>query len=165
MLLVSYVLGVDADKGDWVALGLANGAVDLCQLYRHISELIRDHPEAEVIAVDIPMGLPKVCGQRQADVEARRFVGPRRSSVFPTPPRAILEADSYESAHAHAQALGEPGISKKSFALAAKILEVEEAASSDERIVEVHPEVSFRVMAGHPIKYSKKSWNGLLLRR
>ena len=30
-----------------------------------------------------------------------RFVGPRRSSVFPTPPRAILEADSYESAHAH----------------------------------------------------------------
>jgi len=64
-----------------------------------------------------------------------------------------------------AQALGEPGISKKSFALAAKILEVEEAASSDERIVEVHPEVSFRVMAGHPIKYSKKSRNGLLLRR
>lgn len=105
MLLVSYVLGVEAYKGGWVALRLANGAVDGCQLYGHISELIRDHSEAGVIGVDIPIGLPKR-GQRQADLEARRFVGPRRSSVFPTPPRAVLEADSYENALAQAHALG-----------------------------------------------------------
>lgn len=161
---MSYVLGVDAYKGGWVALALGNGAVVGCQLYGHISELIRDHPAARTVAVDIPIGFPEK-DSRQADVEARRFVGPRRSSVFPTPPRAILEAPTYEKALALARALGRPGISRQSFALAPKILEMDAAASSDDRIIEVHPEVSFRAMAGHPIDFPKKSWNGLLLRR
>ena len=104
-------------------------------------------------------------GSNQRDEEARRFVGPRRSSDFPTPPRAILEAPTYDEALALAQALGGPGISRQSFALAPKILEVDAAASSDDRIVEVHPEVSFRAMAGHPIDFPKQSWNGLLFRR
>lgn len=158
-----YVLGVDAYKSGWVALALRNGSVEGCELYGHISELIRDHPGARIIGVDIPIGLP---GRhpRQADVEARRFVGPRRSSVFSTPPRAVLEAPTYKEALAVAQALGGPGISQQSFALAPKILEVDAAASSDDRIVEVHPEVSFRAMAGQPIDFPKRSWNGLLLR-
>jgi predicted RNase H-like nuclease len=164
MPFVSYVLGVDAYKSGWVALALRDGAVEGCQLYGDISELIRDHPAARIIAVDIPIGLPEK-DSRLADVEARRFVGPRRSSVFPTPPRAILEAPTYDEALALAQALGGPGISRQSFALAPKILEVDAAASSDDRIVEVHPEVSFRAMAGHPIDFPKKSWNGLLFRR
>jgi predicted RNase H-like nuclease len=164
MLVVSYVLGVDAYKSGWVALALGNGTVSGCQLYGHISELIGDHSAAGIIAVDIPIGLPEK-GPRQADVEARRFVGPRRSSVFPTPTRAILEAPTYDEAIVLAQALGGPGVSRQSFALAPKILEVDAAASTDERIVEVHPEVSFRAMANHPIDFPKKSWNGLLLRR
>jgi hypothetical protein len=102
---VSYVLGVDAYKSGWVALALGNGTVSGCQLYGHISELIDDHSAAGIIAVDIPIGLPEK-GPRQADVEARRFVGPRRSSVFPTPPRAILEAPTYDEAIVLAQALG-----------------------------------------------------------
>jgi predicted RNase H-like nuclease len=161
---VPYALGVDAYKGGWVALALGNGSVEGCQLYGRISELIGDHPEAGVIAVDIPIGLPEK-GPRQADVEARWFVGPRRSSVFPTPSRAVLEASTYDEALALAQSLGGRGISRQSFALAPKILEVDAAASADERIVEVHPEVSFRAMADQPIAFPKKSWNGLLLRR
>jgi predicted RNase H-like nuclease len=161
---VSYVLGVDAYKGGWVALVHANGAEVGCRLYGHFSELIGDHPDARIIAVDIPIGLPEK-GSRQADVEARRFVGPRRSSVFPTPPRAVLEAPNFEEALSLAQGLGGPGISRQSFALAPKILEVDAVASDDERIVEVHPEVSFCAMADRSIEFPKKSWNGLLLRR
>jgi predicted RNase H-like nuclease len=56
---VPYALGVDAYKGGWVALALGNGSVEGCQLYGRISELIGDHPEAGVIAVDIPIGLPE----------------------------------------------------------------------------------------------------------
>ena len=164
MPCVPYVVGVDAYSRGWVALTFANGAIGDCRLYDHIFELIADNPAAEIIAVDIPIGLPEK-GRRQADEEARRFVRPRSSSVFPTPPRAVLEASSYAEALSVAQALGEPGISRQSFALAPKILEVDTAASADERIVEVHPEVSFRAMAGYPIDFPKKSWNGLLLRR
>ncbi len=61
--------------------------------------------------------------------------------------------------------LGIAGISKQSFGLAPKILEVDEIARGDDRVVEVHPEVSFRGMAGQPLKYSKKSWNGVSMRR
>src|SRR5206468_1411244 len=53
--------------------------------------------EAQVIGVDIPIGLPE-SGARPADVAARRFVGPRASSVFTTPQRAVLEAPSYAEA-------------------------------------------------------------------
>lgn len=36
---------------------------------------------------------------------------------------------------------------------------------SDARVFEIHPEVSFRELAGECLAWSKKSWNGLLLRR
>jgi hypothetical protein len=42
---------------------------------------------------------------------------------------------------------------------------VDEIASRDGRVVEIHPEVSYRAMAGQPLEYSKKSWNGTSLRR
>jgi predicted RNase H-like nuclease len=38
-------------------------------------------------------------------------------------------------------------------------------AALDPRVVEIHPEVSFRALAGEHLRWSKKSWNGLLLRR
>jgi predicted RNase H-like nuclease len=34
----------------------------------------------------------------------------------------------------------------------------------DERVYEVHPEVSFRAMKGSPLGQRKKTWNGLLER-
>jgi predicted RNase H-like nuclease len=132
--------------------------------HRHDEELLDDHRDASVVAVDIPIGLPVSAGRR-ADALARSFVGQRRSSVFSTPPRSVLEAISYEDALVVTRDLGIAGISKQSFGLAPKILEVDEIARSDERVFEVHPEVSFRGMAGQPLKYSKKSWNGASRRR
>ena len=38
-------------------------------------------------------------------------------------------------------------------------------AAADDRVFEVHPEVSFCGLAGEWLGWSKKSWNGLLLRR
>lgn len=99
MLLMPYVLGVDAYKGGWVALTLADGSVEACQLYGHISDLIRDHSEPGIIAVDIPIGLPET-GPRRADMEARRFVGPPRRSVVPTRPRCPEGGDLWRGARA-----------------------------------------------------------------
>ena len=45
------------------------------------------------------------------------------------------------------------------------MIEADTIAASDERVFEVHPEVSFRHLAGDSLPWSKKSWNGLLLRR
>jgi predicted RNase H-like nuclease len=160
----TFVVGVDAYKGGWVAIALLNRSVQRCGVYPGFQDLLDDYRDASVVAVDIPIGLPASRG-READALARRFVGPRRSSVFPTPPRSVLEAVSYEDALVVTRDLGIATISKQSFGLAPKILEVDEIARSDERVFEVHPEVSFRGMAGQPLKYSKKSWNGASLRR
>lgn len=161
---MSLVVGADAYKGGWVTVALRDGAVERCGTYTRFNEVLSDHRDASVVGVDIPIGLPDSSG-RQADDLARRFVGPRRNSVFSTPGRAVLEAATYQEALDVTRALGVTGISKQSFGLAQKILEVDQIAQDNERVMEVHPEVSFRAMAGQPLTYSKKSWNGASLRR
>ena len=154
---MSRVAGADACRGGWVAI-VAQGErfVDslFAETFATLLEAVRD---ATHIAVDIPIG-PPAAGVRAADLVARAFVGARRSSVFPTPPRAALVAASYAEARGIL-----PSLSAQSFALAKKILEVE--ACLDDRIFEAHPEVSFAALAGRHLGYSKRSWNGQMERR
>jgi predicted RNase H-like nuclease len=66
----------------------------------------------------MPIGLPAV--ERQADVLARKYVGRRRSSVFMTPPRAVLEAPTYAAANVIAPGItGGKKISQQAWALRA----------------------------------------------
>jgi predicted RNase H-like nuclease len=150
------VAGVDACRGGWIAVVLeANHFADSISTPTFV-ELLGSVPDARVVGVDIPIGLPSE-GMRAADIAARVFVGPRRSSVFPTPPRAALVAAT------HAEARGIlPSLSAQSFALGKRILEAE--ACLEERVVEVHPEVSFAALAGRPLRHSKRSWNGQMER-
>ena len=158
------VVGVDAYRGGWVTVALHNGLVEGCGAYTRFEKLLNDHSDASVVGVDIPIGLP-VSGAREADKLARTFIGPRRNSVFPPPPRSMLEAGTYRAALDLARELGVAGVSKQSFGLAPKMLEVDGIARRDKRVLEVHPEVSFRAMAGQPLTWSKKSWNGASMRR
>jgi predicted RNase H-like nuclease len=119
--------------------------------------------DAQVIGVDIPIGIPET-GAREADVAARRFVGPRASSVFSTPIRAALEAATYADARGVATALTGKSLSAQSYALGRRILELDAYAHDDERVIEVHPEVSFRELARRPL-LSKHRSDGLVERR
>lgn len=154
---MSIVAGADASRGGWVAIVLDGGRVADSLVARTFTRLLGHLDAATTIAVDIPIGLPSE-GVRAADVAARAFVGPRRSSVFPTPPRVALVAATYAEAR---RVL--PSLSAQSFALGKKILEVE--AALDDRVFEVHPEVSFAALAGRHLRYSKRSWNGQMERR
>ena len=156
------VAGVDGYRGGWVAVVVdVDGRTEVRTAVR-FEELLR--LPVDVIAVDIPVGLPE-SGPRQADVDARRFVGRRASSVFPTPPRAVLEAETFAEACARARALTGKAISQQSFALRTRILEVDALAEQAERIVEVHPEVSFCRLNGRPLAHSKHTTAGLAERR
>ena len=99
--------------------------------------------QAQVIAVDIPID-PPGRGARPADAGGAGVRRPRRaSSVFPTPPRAALEARTFAEANEIARTITGKGISQQAFALGRKILEVQSLAEADERVIEMHPEVSF----------------------
>ncbi|MGH8946534.1 MAG: DUF429 domain-containing protein [Acidimicrobiia bacterium] len=149
------VVGADGTRAGWVAVATENGRFLGARLFRDFATLLGEFRAARVIGVDIPIGLPAPHQRRQADEEARRFVGRRASSVFPTPSRQALKP----------QFRAGLGISSQSHSLGVRILEVEKAAVADHRVVEVHPEVSFRAMAGEHLRYSKRTWNGLVERR
>ena len=155
------VAGVDMAGGGWAVVVLEGSrVVDTFRCDTFADALLVD---AEVIAVDIPIGIPE-SGPRAADAAARRYVGPRASSVFTTPVRAVLEAPSYEEARRVAAELTGKSISAQAYALRRRILEVDEHAWTDERVIEVHPEVSFRELARRPLA-SKHTTGGLAERR
>jgi len=158
------VVGIDACKKGWTVVAVSDGTLTAHFLPK--IELIDDEvAEVSTIAIDIPIGLPEQ-GHREADHLARAYVGPRRSSVFPVPVREALNAPEFVEANRISFARSGSGLSKQSYALREKIMEVDTwLAASLCSVWEVHPEVSFRGMVGAPLQYSKKSWAGMNLRR
>jgi predicted RNase H-like nuclease len=151
-------LGVDACRGKWLAVALERGRFAGARLSREVATLIAAWPEAEAAGVDIPIGLPAQ-PWREADRAAREFIGERRSSVFATFPLSVLEAPRYEEAKAICVARGWPQPSVQSYGMRHRILEVAVLAAADQPVFEVHPEVSFRKLVGHPLA-SKRTASG-----
>lgn len=157
------VVGIDACQGKWLAVALDDGRFEAARLAPTAAALAAQWPDAAAVAVDIPIGLPDA-PWRDADRAAREFVGERRSSVFATFPAAVLEAPTYGAAKAICLGHGWPRPSIQSYGMRRRILEVARLASADERIFEVHPEVSFRELAGRPLA-SKRTAVGSSERR
>lgn len=160
------VLGIDAcGKQGWVGIRLADGVYVGSLVDVRLGALIERAGGVAAIAVDMPLGLVEK-GWRVADLEARALLGVRRSSVFLVAPRpAWLESD-YVAAGDRCHELTGRRLSQQAWALAPKLLEARACWLADERIHEVHPEVSFRELAGGvPLVYPKKSWRGQHARR
>jgi predicted RNase H-like nuclease len=132
---------------------------------KNLADILGGTKGLEVLAVDIPIGLPEGKEHRQCDLAAKAFLKPRSSSVFFTPPRPVLEAPTYQEGNQLSWHDYERGVSAQAYALGQKILEVDPIAASDDRVIEIHPEVCFRAMKGEPLDYSKHSWNGQAERR
>jgi predicted RNase H-like nuclease len=159
------VVGVDVWKGQWVAVVLNGGEYVSAKVFPSLAALVRDNSQANVIGIDVPIGLPALGHKRDADVEARLHIGIRRQSVFMTASEAELGAESYEAAVAIAHNAKHPAMSRQLWGLRSSIYEVARVAAGDGRIREVHPEVSFAEMAGETLPWPKASWNGSHMRR
>ncbi|MGI8756356.1 MAG: DUF429 domain-containing protein [Acidimicrobiales bacterium] len=158
-------MGVDgAGRLGWVGIVIDDGGFQSAEIGADLSLLVQRAGRLDAIGVDIPIGL--VDGpSRSADVAARRFVGPaRRASVFPAPPRCVLDADDYATANALLGGRGLPKLSRQAFALLAGIRQAAALAQVQE-VVEVFPEATFRSLAGHNLAWYKKSWAGSIQRR
>src|SRR5262249_59752645 len=73
-------------------------------------------------------------------------------------------APTYAEARRLATELTGKSVTAQTYALAKRILEVDEHAARDERVIEVHPEASFRELAKRPLE-SKHRMQGLTERR
>ncbi len=159
---MAIICGADGCKEGWVAVykDLGTGEVTW-SLRRTAKELVYSQPIPQVIALDIPIGLTEI-GARGCDGAARRLLGQgRASSIFPAPIRPVMEASSYEEACLlRFQAEGKK-MSRQAWGITAKIKDVDGVLRHDyalqERVREVHPEVSFYFLAGErPMQYNKK---------
>ncbi|MFI5100999.1 MAG: DUF429 domain-containing protein [Actinomycetes bacterium] len=144
------VLGVDGCRGGWLAARV-RGDDRMARLVGwalgRFAEVLDGGAEPdEVVAVDIPVGLPAT-GRRACDVAGRAALGGTAASrLFFAPPRYALDAPDLATANDLLRARGEPGMSAQTYALRAAVLEV---ATADLPVCEVHPDLSFTAMTGH----------------
>jgi predicted RNase H-like nuclease len=183
------VAGLDGCRGGWVVV-LVDG-----DLTKATAERIATFPELfdrehapRIVAVDMPIGLPRRSGPRGRAPEriVRPLLGGRQSSVFSIPSRsavyagvdeAIPEADRYRHCCTIARETSEGGkaVAKQGYHIFPKIVEIDQVLQSRKdllaSIYECHPEVSFwamnsRVPLGEPKKVKHKPHPaGLDLRR
>src|SRR5260221_1081437 len=159
------VCGVDGCKDGWVAISKDLDTQNTSwRFYATIHELVYSDPTLHVIAIDIPIGLPDR-GARLCDLEARQLVGPRRSSIFPAPIRALFAATSHQNASQIRFQVEEKKLSIQAGAIIPKIRDVDRALIQDPelkmRVREVHPEVCFYFLAGRQhLQYSKRKQAG-----
>ena len=157
---MTWVAGVDGCRAGWVVV--VAHAVRSCMtphllVCRRFGEVLRASPPPAVIAIDIPIGLLErpQRGGRVCDQEARRLLGRRASSVFSPPSRQALRARNYSEVRRQ-------GLSRQAFGILPKIREVDRLMTSQLqwRVYEAHPELTFRALAGRPMRYSKKTTQG-----
>jgi predicted RNase H-like nuclease len=164
---VRTVLGIDVAAGRWVAVRLEDGRFAGDDLDPVLERLLGRHGDAEVVGIDVPIGLPALGEPRACDLAAREALGPRRSSVFLAPAEELLLLGSHAEATARSLARTGKGISIQAYGLRAAILEAAPLARAPgSPLREVHPELAFlRAAGGAPLAASKKTWDGQHARR
>jgi predicted RNase H-like nuclease len=166
----TLVAGLDGCRAGWVMATVPLGATGPLRL-----ELVDDLRDVvsrmetgtlAAAAIDIPIGLA-TAAPRRCDVEARRLLGPRRSSVFPAPARSVLGAAGYEEACARSALACGKKISRQLFNILPKIQQVDAVVTPQRqaRLFEMCPELSFALLAGAPMRANKRSAAGRAERR
>ncbi len=163
-----YVVGVDGCPGGWLSVKftLANSSLTF-RVNSSFSDVLASYSDALCMTVDTPIGLEQ--GRPlQADIAARKVLGPRISSVFPAPDRRLVGVTAYADANTQSRSLLDKGIPRQAHAIYSKIAEVNQLMNPElqEKVVEVHPEVSFWALEGRtPMTYHKSKAEGFEERR
>jgi predicted RNase H-like nuclease len=175
-----WLAGVDGCAGGWIAAFVRpDGGETHVQIVPRFADVLSAPERPEIVAVDMPIGLPERVGigGRAAENCVRPLLGARQSSVFSVPSRKAIYAADYGEACTVAAATSDPPrkVSKQLFNIAPKIREVDEClrGNSDAagRVFEVHPELAFwRLNGGRALMEPKKVKSrpyepGLVLRR
>ncbi len=163
---MEVVAGIDGCPSGWICIksDISNHNTSAFIL-NNISSIISLTQQPNVVAIDIPIGLPE-SGRRECDIAARRIMGePRQRSVFPAPIRPALEARSRIEADRITRSVDGRGVGVQAWGLYKKIRSVDLALKEKPELrsmfYEVHPELSFMEMnEGIPIASSKKIREG-----
>jgi predicted RNase H-like nuclease len=167
--------GVDGCRNGWiVAFGRSWPChepirIEFCPHFRTVLEIT---DTCQVVAVDIPIGLPDESELRDCDLSARKALGRKQSSVFLTPPRSCIDANTVQEFQSAHKAIMGKGAGLPVWGIVPKMLEVnrlfEERIGSDptlqDRVIEFHPELTWQRLAGSSTLFPKRTTEGVLQR-
>ncbi len=144
---MSFV-GIDGCRIGWCCIELTDDNGWSAFVASSIDVAWERYRKARAIYIDIPIGLRDEGAQpRLCEVEARRRLGTRSSTVFTPPLRGALSCSTYEEASAHNFERSGKNLSRQAWGIAAKILEVDVFLANQPSAVgilrEVHPEILF----------------------
>lgn len=119
--------------------------------------------------IDIPIGLSNA-NASQCDAMTRTLLGNRHVCVFSAPIRPIFAATTRQQASVISQAANGRRVTCQTWAIVPKIQEIDAVLSANpklqDRVFEVHPEVSFREWnGGNPFQDREKSQAGKAARQ
>lgn len=162
---MTWVAGADGCPAGWATVFWQgpNGTPPRLRVLPNMTALLEAEEAPSVIAVDMPIGLAERAerGGRPCERETRKRLGARQSSVFATPARLALAAQTYEDACRLNRTESDPplGVSKQCFNIFPKIREIDALMTPElqTRLRECHPELSFWAMNGEtPLPLPKK---------
>lgn len=161
--MVRELIGLDGCRhGKWVAARLG----PIFEIVEDLRPLLAAAASGNVrLVIDVPIGL--IAKGRKCDAEARAMLQQRRSSVFTPPSRSALCASTrLEASRLNVAACGKK-IGCQTFGILPRIREVDHliAPELQPHVHEGHPEVSFAVASGLPMRFRKHTAEGEAERR
>lgn len=159
-------VGIDGCKDGWVVVSCSNSSFGTAtaEHFKELSQLSEKISKDSIVIIDIPIGLEENIPNRACDIEARKFLGKRSSTIFSPPCIDALSCRSYNEAKTVNFSKTGKSISKQSWFLSKKILEARKFSEDHFNLKEGHPECSFADFLGKPLYDKKKSMRGLFKR-
>lgn len=157
-------IGIDGCKGGWVSVIISNTGFNI-DIIGSIGEVFLNHSDSDTVLVDMPIGLPQSTEDMRPDAAVRTMLKGKASSIFSTPCRQAVFANTYvEANEINRKVLGK-GLSKQSYAICGKIKEIDEYLCNNpqykNRLLESHPELCFaKLNLGVPIYENKHTYEG-----
>ncbi|MHA1147114.1 MAG: DUF429 domain-containing protein [Promethearchaeota archaeon] len=163
----SIFLGIDGCQTGWVCVELSDKREIKVSIIKSIEAIWKRYSKADIILIDMPIGLVDSGDQpRKTDKAAREFLTRKRSSsVFPIACRSAVYAKNYEEANKINREKTTKGLSKQSWNITPKIRELDiflrENNKAQKVFIESHPEICLAALnGGEPMNYYKKKEEG-----
>ncbi len=179
MEILSYG-GIDACRSGWIMIVIHKPenqfSYHFSPTFSDLVNNVKTKKKSYRFLVDMPIGLlslknidPVQPHQRKCDMQARKILGKKHSSVFTPPCRQALYQKTYSSASATNYMITGKKISKQTWNIFHRIKEVNEYLQENQWarsiIFESHPELAYQKLNNQiSLQYSKKKNEGILER-
>ena len=159
------MIGIDGTSSGWVAsVGSSKKCLSVITFSQNLSTILLKYPNS-IAVIDMPIELNETNHLRKCDVLAKKYLGRHfQSSIFIPPLKSVLKCNTYQEANQLSKKICGKGLSKQSWHLKNKIIEIQNLSSFSNKIFEGHPECSFKMLKNDYLTAKKKSALGIFER-